>query len=163
MKLSKNTWTKFCMGKDIIFCPPCFPQWALAAIHPWYTLQNPAYWWHLRVAWIWRTSQQIAICRSCSLLPASKLPMGQSAHQGTYFCLICGTWKNAWNGMIKGQENGFPIDPDLVDILADMDFGWENISSNLRIPSFWILADFPNSGFPNSHNPDNLCFCEYWV
>ena len=74
--------------------------------------------------------------------------MGQSSHQGTYFCLICGTWKNGWNGMMKGQEHCFPIDPHLVDILADMDSGWETCFTifEFQVSEFlrtYQILDFP--------------------
>ena len=163
MKLSKNKWAKFCMGKDIIFCPPCFSSVGTCCYPP---LIHPI---------------------KPSLLLASSCCMNL-AHQPTncnspkLFSAAC---KQIVNGPIGPSRNIFLFNLwHMEECLKWHDegarklssywstpcrhFGWHgfwvrNMFFNFWILSFWILADFPNSGFPNSYNPDNLRFCEYWV
>ena len=69
--------------------------------------------------------------------------------------------KMAWDGHKWGRECFFPANPDLADILGDMDFDLENASFLLcfldsqiiefLVPQFWIS---PNLDFPTSQNLD---------
>ena len=49
----------------------------------------------------------------------------------------------AWNGPKWGLEGIFPANPDLADILGDMDFDFESFY-------FWYFFGFQISGFPGS-------------
>ena len=56
--------------------------------------------------------------------------------------------KMAWDGPKWGQEDLFPTNPDLADILGSTDVDFENVYFLLIfwIPNFWIsrFPDFQN-------------------
>ena len=54
--------------------------------------------------------------------------------------------KIAWDGPKWGREVLFPANPDLADILSDMDFDVEMFLLFCWIPNFWIsrFPDFQN-------------------
>ena len=60
--------------------------------------------------------------------------------------------KMAWDGPKWGQEDFFPTNPDLADILgrADLDFEIFYYISIFLIPNFWIsgpqIVKFPDRG-----------------
>ena len=64
--------------------------------------------------------------------------------------------KMASDGPKWGQEDFFPTNPDLANILGRTDFNFENFDFLiLRTPDFWISRS-QNSGFP--HNLDSPTF-----
>ena len=57
--------------------------------------------------------------------------------------------KMAWGGPKWGQEDFFPANPDLADILGDMDLDFENFNVG-------YVVGFQISGFPGSQISKNL-------
>ena len=55
--------------------------------------------------------------------------------------------KMAWDGPKWGQEDFFPTNPDLADILGDMDFDFENFYFLDFVGS--KISRFPGPRFPN--------------
>ena len=66
--------------------------------------------------------------------------------------------KLAWGGMKWGREVPFPVNPDLAEILGDMDFDVDNFlfdstCLDFEVPKFWI-SQYPGfwiSRFPKIH------------
>ena len=57
--------------------------------------------------------------------------------------------KMASDGPKWGQEDFVPTNPDLADILGDMDFGFDNFYSFVFLDPKFEISRFPGPRFPN--------------
>ena len=92
-------------------------------------------------------------------------PIGPPRNMGqqTYIFHFSGPWKNSLNGTNWSWEVIFPANPDLADILGDMNFDFDNFHVfdvvGYQISTFEgsQIMDFQQSGipcFPKSEFPD---------